>query len=270
MSKLPVPSSPGTWWAATAPACGRRRSGPDTGAPARLAAGPCALPERDRASPREGVWLWLTAQARRPLRVVMLINLFMPEVFAGGEQQCLRLPRALLARGVGARHPHQPVTPGHRRRRSDAGRRGPSPLVPGGAAEGRPPSGRVGVVDAQGGPVDRRATRPDRPDPLPPCQAQRLDRGARGPAHRRALRRSSSARPVRISISGASRRKRFVYGRLAAREIRDGASAFVGTKRRDDGRSCAATGSAPTGSCTFPTVWSHPTPVGRKAEASGP
>lgn len=34
------------------------------------------------------------------LRVVMLVNQFMPEVFAGAEQQCLRLSRVLLARGL--------------------------------------------------------------------------------------------------------------------------------------------------------------------------
>lgn len=36
----------------------------------------------------------------RPLRVLMLINLFMPEVFAGGERQCLRLSTALATRGI--------------------------------------------------------------------------------------------------------------------------------------------------------------------------
>lgn len=38
--------------------------------------------------------------SKPPLRVLMLINLFMPEVFAGGERQCLRLSAALTARGV--------------------------------------------------------------------------------------------------------------------------------------------------------------------------
>jgi hypothetical protein len=38
--------------------------------------------------------------APQPMRILMLINLFLPEVYAGGERQCLRLSRALRDHGV--------------------------------------------------------------------------------------------------------------------------------------------------------------------------
>jgi L-malate glycosyltransferase len=165
---------------------------------------------------------------RRPLRVVMLINLFMPEVFAGGEQQCLRLSRALLARGV------EPVILTSRSRRDTATvevmqgvevHRLWCPVEP--QKGGRHLAASLAWMRKVGRWIDARRDRID----LIHCHHAKLNAwiGVR------AARRIGVPCIVKLGSAGPNfdfrslEKKRFLYGRLAAREIRDGASIFVGT-----------------------------------------
>jgi glycosyltransferase involved in cell wall biosynthesis len=164
----------------------------------------------------------------RPLRVVMLINLFMPEVFAGGEQQCLRLSSALLEHGV------EPVILTSRSQRDTAAfdimdgvavHRLWSPAEPqkGGRHLGASLTWmwKVGrwIEDHRDG-ID-----------LIHCHHAKLNAwiGVR------AARRIGVPSIVKLGSAGPNfdflslEKKRFLYGRLAAQEIRDTASAFVGT-----------------------------------------
>jgi glycosyltransferase involved in cell wall biosynthesis len=164
----------------------------------------------------------------RPLRVVMLINLFMPEVFAGGEQQCLRLSRALRAHGV------EPVILTSRSRHDTA-----EVEVMGGvevhrlwcAAQpqkgGRHLGATLSWMHKVGRWIDDHRDRID----LIHCHHAKLNAwiGVR------AARRIGVPSLVKLGSAGPNfdffslEKKRFLYGRLAAQDIRRGASAFIGT-----------------------------------------
>jgi hypothetical protein len=80
---------PAIWSAATAHGCAADDHAPPPRRPACRGAMRCA--STLSVAPSRGSSAMAEPPPARPLRVVMLINLFMPEVFAGGEQQCLRL-----------------------------------------------------------------------------------------------------------------------------------------------------------------------------------
>lgn len=164
----------------------------------------------------------------RSLRVLMLINLFMPEVYSGGERQCLRLAHALRERGV---------TPIVLTSRSN-------PHTPEIEVMGGVPVHRIWcpVEPQKGGwhlgasliwlrQVDRwiEANR-DQID-LIHCHHAKLNAwiGVR------AAQRIGVPSVVKIGSAGPNfdlhglERKKFLYGRLAARDIRRGADAFIGT-----------------------------------------
>lgn len=164
----------------------------------------------------------------RPLRVVMLINLFLPEVFAGGEQQCLRLSRALLGQGV------EPVILTSRSNRETPAfevmdgvevHRLWSPVQP--QMGGRHLPASIAWMRKVARWIDLNRDEID----LIHCHHAKLNAWV----GLRAARRIGVPCLVKLGSAGANfdflslERKRFVYGRLAAREIRMGASAFVGT-----------------------------------------
>ncbi len=165
---------------------------------------------------------------RRPLRVVMLINLFMPEVFAGGEQQCLRLSRALLARGVEPvilTSRSRPETPALEVMQGVEVHRLWSPVEP--QKGGRHIGASLAWMRKVGRWIHARRDRID----LIHCHHAKLNAwiGVR------AARRIGVPCIVKLGSAGPNfdfrslEKKRFLYGRLAAREVRDGASAFIGT-----------------------------------------
>jgi hypothetical protein len=133
-----------------------RRSRPPARAPGPPAAGPCAVPRPCQAPPRAGAWLWLTT-ARTPLARPHADQ----PLHAGGLRRWRTAMPAPVPRP--AEHGVEPVILTSRsraRRRSLRGHGrhpGPSALVPGRAAEGRPAPGRDAVMDAEGRPLDRRA-----------------------------------------------------------------------------------------------------------------
>jgi glycosyltransferase involved in cell wall biosynthesis len=164
----------------------------------------------------------------RPLRVVMLINLFLPEVFAGGEQQCLRLSRALLARGV------EPVILTSRSRAETVAvemmqgvevHRLWSPVEP--QKGGRHIGASLAWMRKVARWIDAQRDRID----LIHCHHAKFNAwiGVR------AARRIGVPCIVKLGSAGPNfdflslEKKRFLYGRLAARDIRNGASAFIGT-----------------------------------------
>lgn len=165
---------------------------------------------------------------RPPLRVVMLINLFMPEVFAGGEQQCLRLSRALVHHGVA------PVVLTSRSRPETAEReimqgvpvhRLWCPVEP--QKGGRHIGATLSWMRKVGRWIDARRDGID----LIHCHHAKLNAWV----GLRAARRIGVPCMVKLGSAGPNfdfrslEKKRFLYGRLAARELRDGADAFVGT-----------------------------------------
>jgi glycosyltransferase involved in cell wall biosynthesis len=180
------------------------------------------------------------AAPTRPLRVLMLINLFLPEVFAGGEQQCLRLSRALPAHGIEPvilTSRSNPETPEHEVMDGIPVHRLWSPTEPqkGGRHLGASLIWMRKVarwIDAHRDEID-----------LIHCHHAKLNAWV----GLRAARRIGVPCAVKIGSAGPNydfrslEKKRFVYGRLAARDIRGGADAFIATSAemmrdlRDDG-----------------------------------
>jgi glycosyltransferase involved in cell wall biosynthesis len=164
----------------------------------------------------------------RPLRVVMLVNLFMPEVYAGGEQQCLRLSSALREHGV------EPVILTSRSRRETAEvdvmdgvevHRLWSPAEP--QKGGRHLGASLSWMRRVSRWIDARRDRID----LIHCHHAKLNAWI----GTRAARRIGVPSIVKLGSAGPNfdflslEKKRFLYGRLAAQEIRRSASAFIGT-----------------------------------------
>lgn len=167
---------------------------------------------------------------QRELNVVMVLTQFMPEVFGGAEQQCLRLSRCLAARDV---RPHiltsrsDPETPGEEIMQGIPVTRIFSPQPP--QYGGRRLLSSIGWMKAVANWLEARRDEID----LVHCHQSKFNAWVGTRTARRlgipCLVKPGSAGPNFDLYS--LEQKRFLYGRIAARSVVRNTDTFVGISR---------------------------------------